>query len=230
MHGSRNWHAGNPEGNFIITVLGWENLGRRSLLITIPRLYTVPYPLAVAPAMQSWTLLALAAATAVVCVDAGNYTIPPFLPQTNVPSVKDPFIFLHLVRGHTGECHPASRHPTQSPLAPHSRILFSPRPGPCAHHIPSMSQAKCAGTSLRALLYNKTRDVLGEGEVCIPTYSHKFIVLSRGGCGYDQRTDTVKPALLAGHFIWEEYDWMLRNAQVRCSWRHVHRLQVTSRQ
>ena len=79
----------------------------------------------------------------------------------------------------------------------------------------AIDQAKCAGTSLRALLFNKTRDALPPGAICIPTYSHKFIVLSRGGCGYDQRPDTTKPALLAGHFIWEEYIWMLGNAWVR---------------
>ena len=42
-------------------------------------------------------------------------------------------------------------------------------------------------------------------------------MLSRGGCGYNKKT-SVKPAVLAGHFIWDEYDWMLSNAQVRAVW------------
>jgi hypothetical protein len=72
-------------------------------------------------------------------------------------------------------------------------------------------QAKCAGTSLRALLYNHT---LGTGtEVCIPSYSHSFLVLSREGCHYDDSEDSRKPALMAGHFTWQEYEWMLVNAR-----------------
>ena len=72
-------------------------------------------------------------------------------------------------------------------------------------------QAKCAGTSLRALLYNLTLDT--HADVCIPTYSHSFIVLSRQGCGYLDHGSATKPAIMAGHFIWNEYEWMLRNAQ-----------------
>jgi hypothetical protein len=33
-------------------------------------------------------------------------------------------------------------------------------------------QAKCAGTSLRYLLHNRTLGVLAKDTVCIPTYTH----------------------------------------------------------
>ena len=51
--------------------------------------------------------------------------------------------------------------------------------------------------------------------MCIPTYSHSFLVLSKKGCGYTTSPNSLKPSLMAGHFIWEEYEWMLQTAQNR---------------
>ena len=85
-------------------------------------------------------------------------------------------------------------------------------PNECTVHVLSVVlQAKCAGTSLRALLYNHTLGT--DTEVCIPSYSHSFLVLSREGCHYDDSEDSRKPALMAGHFTWQEYEWMLENAR-----------------
>jgi hypothetical protein len=103
------------------------------------------------------------------------------------------------------------------------------------HVLSVVLQAKCAGTSLRALLYNHT---LGTGtEVCIPSYSHSFLVLSREGCHYDDSEDSRKPALMAGHFTWQEYEWMLVNARrlvsrdgaCQACWCLFHRLRSLGR-
>jgi hypothetical protein len=169
--------------------------------------------------MRTQWAIVLAVLTAAVSCRAGDTDIvtplPPFQPQQHLPTVADPFIFLHLVRVVT-EDFSAAVPPCHDDA--HCTLLLLPSRGDCRSQ-PYIGlllwQAKCAGTSLRALLFNKTRDALPSGSVCIPTYTHKFIVLSRGGCGYEAWSGAPKPALLAGHFIWEEYDWMLGNARVR---------------
>ncbi len=58
-------------------------------------------------------------------------------------------------------------------------------------------------------------DVLATEQVCIPAYSHEYNVLSVAGCGYAAVNHGPKPAILAGHFMWLDYDWMLATARVR---------------
>ncbi len=72
-------------------------------------------------------------------------------------------------------------------------------------------QSKCAGTSLRSLLYNRTQ--FAGIEACVPSYSHSHLAVSRGGCGYSGAQGSVRPAVMAGHFLWREYEWMLETAR-----------------
>jgi hypothetical protein len=73
-----------------------------------------------------------------------------------------------------------------------------------------MHLAKCAGTSLRYFLNNRTRGVLAPESVCIPVYTHSYLVQTIRGCKYSVEAD-ARPAVMAGHFTWEDLEWMQRN-------------------
>ena len=86
----------------------------------------------------------------------------------------------------------------------------------CAFAVNSMllcSQSKCAGTSLRVLLHLKTA-MMPRDQVCIPSYTHEYNVLSAPMCGYEAPEGASKPAVMAGHFMWYDYDWMVKSSQV----------------
>ena len=56
--------------------------------------------------------------------------------------------------------------------------------------------------------------VLPEIEVCIPTYTHNNAVVSAAGCRHKFRTTKNRFSVMAGHFMWYDYELMSNTAKV----------------